>query len=383
MICWLKARGVRTVVASDLSAGRRALADAVRRRRRGRPDRGVAVRRRGRQARDLGARPVPVRGRLDGPAAPGARLAPRLPRRGPARRRDAVRSGGLRVRRRPGDDRVGRLAGAAGLAGRRGRGVHGRRQLPAVDGDQQGDRPAVRALLHAAGVPRHPARAGRRQRRRLRAGDRHGRARRRGRAPSTRSATPSGTPRSSSTRRRRRRAPSSRRSRGPPRDRRRRARARPRDARGDRYPDRDRAVYQVSRRSFVFFRTPRPDAVDPETGERYDDVIVFWVDSEEDKQALVLDESTPFFTTPHFDGHPSVLLRGSGSASSRSRSSTEVVQDAWLARAGKRARAAWLAEHPPADASDRPAAPPAPAGPRRGRAAARPSTSSVSQSAKK
>jgi hypothetical protein len=25
-------------------------------------------------------------------------------------------------------------------------------------------------------------------------------------------------------------------------------------------------VYQVSRRSFVFFRTPRPDAVDPETG---------------------------------------------------------------------------------------------------------------------
>src|SRR3712207_8075660 len=36
---------------------------------------------------------------------------------------------------------------------------------------------------------------------------------------------------------------------------------------------------------------------------------VFWVASEEDKRALVLDESTPFFTTPHFDGHPSVLLR--------------------------------------------------------------------------
>jgi hypothetical protein len=40
-------------------------------------------------------------------------------------------------------------------------------------------------------------------------------------------------------------------------------------------------------------------------------VIVFWVASEEDKQALVLDESTPFFTTPHFNGHASVLLRGS------------------------------------------------------------------------
>jgi hypothetical protein len=35
-------------------------------------------------------------------------------------------------------------------------------------------------------------------------------------------------------------------------------------------------VYQVGGKSFVFFRIPRPDAVDPETGERYPDVIVFW-----------------------------------------------------------------------------------------------------------
>jgi len=113
-----------------------------------------------------------------------------------------------------------------------------------------------------------------------------------------------------------------------------------------RYPERDRAVYQVGGRSFVFFRTPRPDAVDPETGERYDDVIVFWVGSEEEKAALVLDESTPFFTTPHFDGHPSVLLRGSRVGELSYEELSEVVQDAWLARAGKRARAAWLAEHP-------------------------------------
>jgi hypothetical protein len=114
-----------------------------------------------------------------------------------------------------------------------------------------------------------------------------------------------------------------------------------------RYPDRDRAVYQVGGRSFVFFRTPRPDAVDPDTGERYDDVIVFWVESEEDKQALVLDDRTPFFTTPHFDGHPSVLLRGSRIRELDRDELAEIVYDAWLARAGKRARAAWLAEHPP------------------------------------
>ena len=56
-------------------------------------------------------------------------------------------------------------------------------------------------------------------------------------------------------------------------------------------------VYQVRRKSFVFFRNPRPDAFDPETGERYDDVIVFWVASDAEKQALVAAESTPFYTT--------------------------------------------------------------------------------------
>jgi hypothetical protein len=43
-------------------------------------------------------------------------------------------------------------------------------------------------------------------------------------------------------------------------------------------------------------------------------VVVFWVASESDKQALIQDESTPFFTTPRFDGHPSVLLRAAVSA---------------------------------------------------------------------
>src|SRR5918998_3516010 len=68
-------------------------------------------------------------------------------------------------------------------------------------------------------------------------------------------------------------------------------------------------VYQVSRRSFIFFRNPRPDATDPETGERYTDVIVLWVDGELEKEAILADTSLPFFTTPHFDGHSSVLLR--------------------------------------------------------------------------
>ncbi len=104
-------------------------------------------------------------------------------------------------------------------------------------------------------------------------------------------------------------------------------------------------VYQVGGKSFVFFRTPRPDATDPETGERYPDVIVFWVESESDKLALVQDDSTPFFTTAHFNGHPSVLLRASRLGELSREELAEVVQDAWLSRASKRRRETWLAEH--------------------------------------
>lgn len=106
-------------------------------------------------------------------------------------------------------------------------------------------------------------------------------------------------------------------------------------------------VYQVGGKSFVFFRNPRPDAFDPETGERYDDVIVFWVPSEGDKLAMVQDDSSPFFTTPHFDDHLSVLLRASRIGEITYNELAEVVQDAWLSRASAARRTAWLKEHLP------------------------------------
>jgi hypothetical protein len=107
-------------------------------------------------------------------------------------------------------------------------------------------------------------------------------------------------------------------------------------------PDKN-PVYQVGGKSFVFFRTPRPDAVDPDTGERYDDVVVLWVASEGDKQALLQDVRLPFFTTPHFDGHPSVLLRASRVGELEHDELVEIVEEAWLAQASERRRRAWLA----------------------------------------
>jgi hypothetical protein len=66
------------------------------------------------------------------------------------------------------------------------------------------------------------------------------------------------------------------------------------------------------------------------------------VPSEADKQALVQDEASPFFTTPHFDGHPSVLVRSCWIGELTLQELAEVVQDAWLTRASPARAAAWL-----------------------------------------
>jgi hypothetical protein len=102
-------------------------------------------------------------------------------------------------------------------------------------------------------------------------------------------------------------------------------------------------VYQVGQKSFVFFRNPRPDAFDPETGERYDDVVVIWVESADDKQAIVQDPDSPFFTTDRFVDHPSVLVRSSRLGEVDRAELTELIQDAWLSRASKRRAEQWLA----------------------------------------
>lgn len=107
------------------------------------------------------------------------------------------------------------------------------------------------------------------------------------------------------------------------------------------------AVYQVGGKSFVFFRTPQRDACDPTTGERWNDVIMLWVGSEADKLALVQDETSPFFTTSRFDGHPSVLIRGAHLGEIGRDELAELVQDAWLSRASRRRAENWLRDHPP------------------------------------
>ncbi|UQX11155.1 MmcQ/YjbR family DNA-binding protein [Candidatus Mycobacterium methanotrophicum] len=103
------------------------------------------------------------------------------------------------------------------------------------------------------------------------------------------------------------------------------------------------AIYQVGGKSFVFFRTPQPDAVDPDTGERLDDVIMIWVESESEKLALVQDPDSPFFTTARFEDYPSVLIRASRLAEVSRTELAELIQDGWRSRASKRRAAQWIA----------------------------------------
>lgn len=113
--------------------------------------------------------------------------------------------------------------------------------------------------------------------------------------------------------------------------------------------DDGRPSYHVHGKMFCFHRSRRPDAVDPETGERLDDVLMFRVADVGVKELLVTDARGVYFTTPHFDGYPAVLVRIPDLARIDRDELEELVVEAWLTRAQKRVAKAWLAEHALAD----------------------------------
>jgi hypothetical protein len=106
-----------------------------------------------------------------------------------------------------------------------------------------------------------------------------------------------------------------------------------------------RPSYLVHGKLFCFHRGLRRDAVDAETGERLDDVLMFRVADLGVKELLLADERNVFFTTPHFDGYPAVLMRIPDLARIDREELHDLVVDAWLTRAKKRVANAWLQEH--------------------------------------
>jgi hypothetical protein len=115
--------------------------------------------------------------------------------------------------------------------------------------------------------------------------------------------------------------------------------------------DDGRPSYHVHGKLFCFHRGQRRDAVDPDTGERLDDVLMFRVADEGVKELLLSDARGVYFTTPHFNGYAAVLLRIPDLSRIDRDELRDLVAEAWLTRAQKRVAKAWLAEHEAPDES--------------------------------
>lgn len=102
----------------------------------------------------------------------------------------------------------------------------------------------------------------------------------------------------------------------------------------------DRPTWKVPRgdkgKGFVLYRAPHKTAIDPDTGEMYDDLVVITTPTEVEKLALVEDGSTPFFTIDHFRGYSAVLVRLSRIGEITRQELREVITDAWAAKAPKK-----------------------------------------------
>ena len=109
--------------------------------------------------------------------------------------------------------------------------------------------------------------------------------------------------------------------------------------------DDGRPTYLVHGKFFCFHRSRRRDAIDPNTGERLDDVLVFRVADVGVKELMLADDRGLFFTTPHWNGYSAVLIRIPDLARLDRDELEDAVVEAWLTRAQKRVAKAWLDEH--------------------------------------
>lgn len=102
----------------------------------------------------------------------------------------------------------------------------------------------------------------------------------------------------------------------------------------------DRPTYKVPRgpkgRGFVLYRAPQKSAINPETGEPYQDLLVIMVPDDAAKSALVNDPLLPFFTVPHFDGYNAVLVQESRLGEISREELAEILVEAWATRAPKK-----------------------------------------------
>lgn len=105
--------------------------------------------------------------------------------------------------------------------------------------------------------------------------------------------------------------------------------------------ERPARMWRVRDKAFVYARPLRPADVSSLGGRAPEATpLGAYVADLGEKEALLAAEPDVYFTTPHFDGWPVVLVRLDRLGVE---ALGELVADAWLARAPRRLAAEWLA----------------------------------------
>jgi hypothetical protein len=95
---------------------------------------------------------------------------------------------------------------------------------------------------------------------------------------------------------------------------------------------------RVNRRLFARLRGEMADDTDALTGAPYGEVLMVGVGDLGVKEALLAADPRAYFTVPHYDGYPAVLVRLAESDEAEVR---ELLVEAWMRCAPKRAQRAY------------------------------------------
>jgi hypothetical protein len=95
---------------------------------------------------------------------------------------------------------------------------------------------------------------------------------------------------------------------------------------------------RVNRKMFARLRGEMADDLDELTGAPYGEVLMVGVGDLGEKEALLVTDPRTYFTVPHYDGYPAVLVRLAEADEAEVR---ELLVEAWMRTAPKRALRAY------------------------------------------
>lgn len=104
-------------------------------------------------------------------------------------------------------------------------------------------------------------------------------------------------------------------------------------------PSYDGPALRVNKKMLGRLRVEMADEYDELTGAPYDEVLMLKVTDLGEKEELLASDPRAFFTVPHYDGYPAVLVRLSQISEEEVR---ELVMESWMRIAPKRALARYV-----------------------------------------